>query len=96
MPELGHGLDRGREAALVAGSGVAVENALAGHRIDHGFGLLEGFLSGGLVAGGDELAHLLDSGAVLAALGSEMQVARNGLAGALAGLLGISHFLAIF
>lgn len=45
-----------------------------------------------LVAGGDELAHLLDGGAVLAALGGEMQVARNRLTGALASLLGVSHF----
>ena len=42
---------------------------------------------------GDELAHLLDGGAVLAALGGEMQVARNRLTGALASLLGVSHFL---
>ena len=39
-----------------------------------------------------ELAHLLDGGAVLAALGGEMQVARNRLTGALASLLGVSHF----
>ena len=31
-------------------------------------------------------------GAVLAALGGEMQVARNRLTGALASLLGVSHF----
>ena len=31
-------------------------------------------------------------GAVLAALGGEMQITRNGLAGALASLLGIGHF----
>ena len=37
-------------------------------------------------------AHLLDGGAVLAALGGEMQVARNRLTGALASLLGVSHF----
>ena len=44
-----------------------VQNALAGHRVDHALGLDEGFLSGGLVAGDDELAHGLDGGAVLAA-----------------------------
>lgn len=63
---LGHGLDGSGETALVAGGGVRVENALAGHGVDHGFGLLEGFLSGGLVAGDDELAHGLDGGAELA------------------------------
>ena len=77
--------------ALVTSGGVGVENALASHRIDHGFGLLEGFLSGSLVAGDDELAHGLDGGAELAALSREVQVTRNDLTGALTSLLGISH-----
>ena len=76
----------------MACSGVAVEHTLAGHLVDRGFGSLEGFLGSSLVAGGDELAHLLDGGAVLAALGGEMQVARNRLTGALASLLGVSNF----
>ena len=53
----------------MACSGVAVEHTLAGHLVDRGFGSLEGFLGSSLVAGGDELAHLLDGGAVLAAVG---------------------------
>ena len=76
----------------MASSGVRVENALASHGVDHGFSLLEGFLSGGLVAGDDELAHGLDGGAELAALSREVHVAHNHLAGALASLLGIGHF----
>ena len=76
----------------MAGSSVAVEHVLAGHLVDHGFSSLEGFEGSTLVAGSDELAHLLDGGAVLAALGGEMQITRNGLAGALASLLGIGHF----
>lgn len=57
-----------------------------------GFGSLEGFLGRSSSPAADELAHLLDGGAVLAALGGEMQVARNRLTGALASLLGVSHF----
>ena len=54
----------------MAGSSVAVEHVLAGHLVDHGFSSLEGFEGSSLVAGSDELAHLLDGGAVLAALGA--------------------------
>ena len=75
----------------MTGSGIVVQNTLACHRVNDALSLLEGFSSGGLVAGGDELAHLLDGGAVLAALGGEMQVARNRLTGALASLFGIGH-----
>ena len=89
---LGHGLDGSGETALVASSGVRVENTLASHGVDHGFSLLEGFLSGRLVAGDDELAHGLDGGAELAALSREVHVAHDHLAGALASLLGIGHF----
>ena len=53
----------------MAGSSVAVEHVLAGHLVDHGFSSLEGFEGSSLVAGSDELAHLLDGGAVLAAVG---------------------------
>lgn len=76
----------------MTGSGIVVQNTLACHRVNDALSLLEGFSSGGLVAGENQLAHLLDGGAVLAALGGEMQVARNRLTGALASLLGVSHF----
>ena len=72
----------------MASSSVHVQNALGAHGVDHALGLLEGFLSTGLVAGEDELAHALDSGAVLAALSRKVLVAGNGLAGALASLVG--------
>ena len=77
----------------MASSGVGVKNALASHRVDNGFSLLEGFLSGSLVAGNDELTHGLDGGAELAALSRKVQIAHNHLAGALASLLGIGHFM---
>ena len=74
-------------------SGVLVQNALGAHRVDHALGLLEGFGSGGLVAGNDELAHSLDGGTVLATLSREMLIASNGLTGALASLVGIGHLV---
>ena len=73
----------GRQTALVASSSVGVQNTLASHRVDHALGSLEGCLSGGLVAGEDQLAHLLDGGAVLAALSRKVLVAGNRLTGAL-------------
>ena len=89
---LGHSLDGSGKTALMTSSSVGVKNALASHSVDRGFSLLEGFLSGGLVAGDDELTHSLDSGAELATLSREVHVAHNHLAGALASLLGIGHF----
>ena len=61
MPKrLGERLDGSRQAALVASSSVRVKNALAAHGVDHALGVLESFLSSGLVAGEDELANALD------------------------------------
>ena len=69
MPKkLGERLDGSRQAALVASSSVRVKNALAAHGVDHALGVLESFLSSGLVAGEDELANALDSGTVLLSL----------------------------
>ena len=53
----------------MTGSGIVVQNTLASHRVNDALSLLEGFSSGGLVAGENQLAHLLDGGAVLAAVG---------------------------
>ena len=53
----------------MTGSGIVVQNTLASHRVNDALSLLEGFCSGGLVAGENQLAHLLDGGAVLAAVG---------------------------
>ena len=53
----------------MTGSGIVVQNTLACHRVNDALSLLEGFSSGGLVAGENQLAHLLDGGAVLAAVG---------------------------
>ncbi len=73
-------------------SSIGVQNTLALERVDHGFSTLEGFLSGSLVAGDNELAHSLDGGAVLAALSGEVSITGNVLTGAFASLLGIGHF----
>ena len=73
----------------MTGSGVVVQNTLASHRVNDALSLLEGFSSGGLVAG--ENQHLLDGGAVLAALSRKVLVAGNRLTGALASLFGIGH-----
>ena len=76
MPrELGERLDGSRQAALVTSSSVRVKNALAAHGVDHALGVLESFLSSGLIAGEDELANALDSGTVLAALSREVLIA---------------------
>ena len=94
MPrELGERLDGSRQAALVTSSSVRVKNALAAHGVDHALGVLESFLSSGLIAGEDELANALDSGTVLAALSREVLIAGKGLTGALAGLVGIGHLV---
>lgn len=77
----------------MASSSVHVENALAAHGVDHALSGLESFLSGGLVAGEDELANALDGGAELAALSGKVLVAGKGLTGALAGLVGIGHLV---
>ena len=68
-----------------------MQDTLASHRVDHALGSLEGILRGGLVAGEEQLAHLLDGGAVLAALGREVLVAGNCLTGTLASLFGLGH-----
>ena len=94
MPKrLGERLDGSRQAALVASSSVRVKNALAAHGVDHALGVLESFLSSGLVAGEDELANALDSGTVLAALSREVLVAGKGLTGALASLVRIGQLV---
>lgn len=94
MPrELGERLDGSRQAALVTSSSVRVKNALAAHGVDHALGVLESFLSSGLISGEDELANALDSGTVLAALSRKVLIAGKGLTGALAGLVGIGHLV---
>lgn len=75
----------------MTGSGIVVQNTLACHRVNDALSLLEGFSSGGLVAGENQLAHLLDGGAVLATLSRKVLVAGNRLTGALASLFGIGH-----
>lgn len=89
--KLGEGLDGGRQAALLASSGVLVEDAAASEAIEDAGGLLEFFSSSGLVASGDELLDGLDGGAITGALGGEAEVVLNGLTDALASLLGVCH-----
>src|SRR5262245_2739018 len=87
----GHCLDRCGEPALVARRRVLVEDLLVRDGIDDALRFPQLHLRRGLVARSDGLAHFLERGAQLRALGCVVGVAPEGLPGAFAGLRGVRH-----
>lgn len=71
------------QTALVAGGGVAVQNALAAGFVEHGDGAAEGLLGGFLVTGGDGVTQFAQVGAQAAAAGAVDGGLLGGLACAL-------------
>jgi len=66
----GHGLDASGEAALVAGGGVVMEDALLHALVERGDGLLELLVHCGHVALGDGLAQQAQAAANAALVGA--------------------------
>jgi hypothetical protein len=79
----GQGLEAGVEAALVAGDGVLVKDALLHALVEGGDGLAVLGLCGLDVALGESFAQGPQAGADAAAVGAVYICARYGLAGAL-------------
>src|SRR4029453_1697368 len=86
---LAHRFDGGSQAALVARSGVLVDDLLVGDRIDHAGRLVQCFERSFFVAAFDCLADRLDSGAQARALCRVMRVAHGGLTCPVTGLFAI-------
>jgi hypothetical protein len=77
------GLDAGVEAALVAAGGVLVQDALLDALVEDGDGGAVGLDEGGLVAGGEGLAHEAEGAAELGLVGTVDGRLGDGLTGAL-------------
>src|SRR5690606_13370819 len=86
-----HRLDRGSQAALVARRRVLVDDLLVSDAVDHALRGLQRRRRGGLVAGLDGLANRLDRGAQARPQARVVQVALDGLAGALARRGNVGH-----
>src|SRR5262249_24742900 len=80
-----------REARLGPRRGVAVHDLLVGDAVDDRLGRLELLLCGGLVTGGDRLAHIAHGGPQRGTKSRVAAVGRLRLAGALAGLGTVGH-----
>src|SRR5687768_722565 len=88
---LAHRFDSGSQAALVAGSGVLVNDLLIGDRIDHAGGLVQCLERSFLVTAFNCLADGLHGSAQARTLRRVMCVAHRRLTCPMAGLFGISH-----
>ena len=73
------------ETAFVPGGFVLVDNALVGHAVDGGSGILEGSAGSLFVATGDRNYHLLDGSAQARSLRHVVGAAHDVLPGAFLG-----------